>query len=85
MYRRYGGMHCLHFHRCERFVRNVVPLYQTTRHHNPERRSKNVTFYVKIAQEVPGALYFVAHHSKIGTNVVVCSAGLIILLTWLQY
>ena len=74
-------MHCLHFHRCERFVQNVDHLYQTTRYHNPERHSKNVTFYVKIAQEVPGTLYFVAQHSKIGTNLVVRSAGLIILLT----
>lgn len=62
-----------------------LPLHQTTRYHNPEHHDMNVTLYLKIAQEVPGALYFVAQHSKIGTNVVVCSAGLIILLTWLQY
>ena len=61
-----------------------LPLYQATRYHNPEHCDMNVTLYLKIAQEVPGALYFVAQHSKTGTNLVVCSAGLTFLLTWLQ-
>jgi hypothetical protein len=61
-----------------------LPLYQTTRYHNPEHHDMIVTLYLKTAQEVPGALYFVAQHSKIGTNSVVCSAGLTFLLTWLQ-
>jgi hypothetical protein len=61
-----------------------LSLYEITRYHNPEHHDINVTLYLKIAQEVPGALYFVAQHSKIGTNLVVNSAGLIILLTWLQ-
>jgi hypothetical protein len=44
-------------------IGSSLRIYQ---YHNPERHNMNETFYIEIAQEVRGASYFMAHHSKSG-------------------